>query len=86
MNDLTSIIFLCLIAFITDRTLRRPNMRKWAGIALLSCAIASLFFLEHGTLLGTPGFLWPIFLIPTGMHLLFNQTKYCSDAEKGEGS
>lgn len=81
MNDVTSIILLSLIAFIADRILRRPNMRKWAGIALMSCAIASLFFLGHGTLLGIPGFLWPIFLAATGVHLVTKQTKYRSDAD-----
>ncbi|HEK1684163.1 TPA: hypothetical protein SMR42_000469 [Pseudomonas putida] len=86
MNDLISIILLSLIALITDRILRRPNMRKWAGIALISCAIASLFFLGHGTLLGIPAFLWPIFLAATGIHLLTHQTKHCSDADHGEGS
>ncbi|MFV3314496.1 hypothetical protein [Pseudomonas sp. NY15374] len=86
MNDLISIILLSLIALITDRILCRPNMRKWAGIALMSCAIASLFFLGHGALLGIPGFLWPIFLAATGIHLLTKQTKHCSDADQGEGS
>ncbi|WP_444756530.1 hypothetical protein [Pseudomonas sp. A014] len=86
MNDLTSIACLSLIAFLADRILRHPNMRKWTGIALMSCAIASLFFLGHGTLLGTPNFLWPIFLAATGIHLLANQTKHCSDADQGKGS
>lgn len=81
MNDLISIAFLSLIAFLTDRTLRRPNRRKWTGIVLMSCSIASLFFLGHVTLLGIPGFLWPIFLAATGIHLLTNQTKYCSDVD-----
>ncbi|HGM5579986.1 TPA: hypothetical protein ACKP22_001661 [Pseudomonas putida] len=86
MNDLASIIFLSLIAFIADRILRRPTVRKWAGVALLSCAIASLFCLGHGTLLGTSNFLWPIFMVATGIHLLTKQTKYCPNVDQGEGS
>ncbi|MBC3421397.1 hypothetical protein [Pseudomonas sp. RW3S2] len=86
MNDLISIAFLSLIAFLTDQTLRRPNRRKWTGIALMSCTITSLFFLGHGTLLGIPGFLWPIFLAATGIHLLTNQTKHYPDADQEEGS
>ncbi|MEA5673392.1 MULTISPECIES: hypothetical protein [Pseudomonas] len=85
MNDLTSIACLSLTALLTDQILRRPNRRKWTGIVLMSCAIAS-FFLEHGTLLGIPGFLWPIFLAATGIHLLTHQTKHCSDADQREGS